>query len=119
VHRRSLALYRALLALRLDHPALGGSEATAGAATAPDAESIVICREAGGERFWIAVRFTSGGSIDMAAAGDAIGMAFPAAAMETVLDTEHGEFAADPAPIRIDRERLLFLRPGAIILKER
>ena len=43
-HAAVLALYRALLALRLDQPALGGSDLTSGDAEAPDEGSIVIRR---------------------------------------------------------------------------
>ena len=42
--RAVLALYRALLALRLDQPALGGSDLTSGDADAPDDGSIVVRR---------------------------------------------------------------------------
>ena len=39
--------------------------------------------------------------------------------LEVVLDTEHGEFAADPMAIDVDGPLVRFTRPGAIILKER
>jgi hypothetical protein len=35
-----------------------------------------------------------------------------------VLDTEHAEFAADPAAIDIDESVIRFQRPGAVILGE-
>jgi maltooligosyltrehalose trehalohydrolase len=116
-HRRSLALYRALLALRLDHPALAGSSATSGAAGAPDDESIVIRRTDGRETFWIAARFKSAGTTDLSTMAVALG-AEPGA-LELVLDTEHAEFAENPAAVDLDGIRIGFQRPGAVILRER
>ena len=60
-HAAMLALYRALLALRLKHEALGASCAPAGDAEAPDSGSLVIRREGQGEEFWIAARLVGQG----------------------------------------------------------
>ena len=118
-HARSLALYRALLALRLDHSALAGSESTAGSAVATDDESIVVRRSDDRGTFWIVARFRSPGTVDLSAASAALGAEVDGRALEMVLDTEHGEFAEDPAAIDLDDARITFQRPGAVILEQR
>jgi maltooligosyltrehalose trehalohydrolase len=119
-HQRSLALYRALLALRRDHPALSGSDDSSGMAFAPDDETIVMRRSDGGTTFWVVCRFTSAGLADLDVAAAA--MELDASRLHTVLDTEHAEFAQDPAPIDIasdgGRTLIRFQRPGAVILQE-
>jgi maltooligosyltrehalose trehalohydrolase len=113
-HRQTLALYRALLALRLDHPALAGSDRTSGSAVAPDDQSIVIRRTDDRETFWIVARFKSGGTVDLAEAADALDVEL--GRLDLVLDTEHAEFAQDPAAIDVDAARITFRRAGALIL---
>ncbi len=114
-HARSLALYRALLALRLDHPALAASDRTSGSAIAPDDDSVVIHRTDDRETFWIVARFRSAGSVDLAASAAALDIRL--GTLELVLDTEHAEFAENPAAIDMDGARLTFARPGAVILR--
>jgi maltooligosyltrehalose trehalohydrolase len=119
VHERSLALYRALLAMRRDHPALSGSDDTSGLAFAPDDETIVMRRTDGRTVFWIVCRFSSAGAADLGAAAAA--MELDAGRLHAVLETEHAEFAQDPAPIDITSEGgtvIRFQRPGAVILQE-
>jgi maltooligosyltrehalose trehalohydrolase len=118
-HRRSLALYRALIALRLDHAALSGGETTAGAAVAPDSESIVVKRTGERETIWMVARFRSAGAVDLEAASVGLDDHGEVGALEVLLDTEHAEFAGDPAPIDADDATIRFQRPGAIILKAR
>ena len=118
-HRRSLALYRALLALRLDHAVLAGGETTSGAAEAPDADSLVLARGADHETIWIVARFRSSGSVDLGAAAEALGIELDAGRLELLLDTEHAEFAGEPAAIDYDGTIVRFQRPGAIILRAR
>jgi maltooligosyltrehalose trehalohydrolase len=118
-HARSLALYRALLALRRDHPALSGSDRTAGAAVSPDDQSLVMRRSDEGETFWVVLRFTSSGTVDLESASAALGSPVEADRLTVVLDTEHGEFAEGPLAIDIDRQTVTFARPGAVILQER
>jgi hypothetical protein len=72
-HGAVLALYRALLALRLDHPALGASHETAGDAEAPNEGSLVIRRAEQGEVFWVAAQMKGRGSIDLARLAEARG----------------------------------------------
>ena len=117
-HGRSLALYRALLSLRREHPALSGSDRTAGTAVSPDDDSLVVRRDEGGAVFWIVVRFRSTGSVDLQAVAAALGVPFEARRLRLVLDTEHAEFAADPMAIDIDERMIRFQRPGAIIFGE-
>ena len=119
-HLRSLALYRALLALRRDQPSLSGSPETSGAAFAPDDETIVMRRGDVRGTFWVVCRFRSAGAIDVGTA--AAGMDVEIGRLQVVLDTEHAEFAAAPAPVDIlstGRATVIhFQRPGAVILRE-
>jgi maltooligosyltrehalose trehalohydrolase len=119
-HARVLALYRALLALRLDEPALGASEGTAGEAWAPDESSILIRRSADESDgvIWIAARFRGTGAVDFSTTPfkrDTLA--------DVLLTTEDAMFAADPMPPQIDAQPdgpiVRFARPGAVILKTR
>ena len=118
-HGRSLALYRALLALRREHPALSGSDRAAGEAVSTDDDTLVMRRSDEGETFWVVLRFTSAGTVDLEAASAALGSPLDADRLTLVLDTEHGEFAEEPRPVDVDRQIVTFGRPGAIILQER
>ncbi len=119
-HLHSLALYRALLALRRREPALSGSSETRGSAHAPDDETIVVRRSEGGATFWIVCRFMSAGVVDLTAAANAMG--HEAGDLRLILDTEHAEFAASPARLDVTLARadasVRFARPGAVILHE-
>ena len=118
-HSRSLALHRALLALRLDHRALTGSAWTSGCATSPDDNTIVVRRSDGGETFWIVARLRSAGTIDLADVAFALSEDLHDSTLDLVLDTEHAEFAESPAAIDMARATLTFQRAGAVILRER
>jgi maltooligosyltrehalose trehalohydrolase len=119
-HRTVLALYRALLALRLDHPALGASGETAGDAEAPDDGSIVIRRADEGEVFWVAVRLRGPGSIDLGPLAEARGEAH--GEWTVLLSTEEPLYALDPQPPQVDRQPegpiVTFSRPGAVIFQK-
>ncbi|CAN5698349.1 malto-oligosyltrehalose trehalohydrolase [soil metagenome] len=119
-HLRSLALYRALLALRRDQPSLSGSAETSGAAFAPDDETIVMRRGDVRGTFWVVCRFRSTGAVDVGAAAEA--MDIEIGRLQAVLDTEHAEFTAAPAPVDIvstgEAAVVHFQRPGAVILRE-
>jgi maltooligosyltrehalose trehalohydrolase len=108
-HRATLALYRALLALRREHPALGGSSRTAGEAWAAGKDSVVVRRTDGGETFWIAVRLRGAGDVRL-----------PDDQQETnlrvQLTTEDPRFALDAQPTRIAGRTVHFARPGAVVL---
>ena len=64
-HVFSLNLYRTLIALRLDHPALGASSDLQGDAVALDDDTIAMRREQGGDVFWIITRFRTSGTADL------------------------------------------------------
>ena len=117
-HGRTLALYRALLALRREHAALAGSEQTHGAAVSPDDDALVMRRAEDDEVCWIVARFRSGGAVDVETAAAGLGTPVDAARLRAVLDTEHAEFTGDPTPIDLDGAVVTFRRPGAIILRE-
>jgi maltooligosyltrehalose trehalohydrolase len=118
-HRAVLELYRALIALRLDHPsALGASNGVAGDAVALDDETIAVRRADGGDVFWVIVRFRSAGVVDLSAATEVRGEA--SAEWTVVLTTEDPLFALDPCPPQVDERRgplIRFERAGAVILR--
>jgi maltooligosyltrehalose trehalohydrolase len=120
-HARVLALYRELLALRRTHDALAASDALAGEATAPDADTLVMRRSNGRETFWVVARLTSAGEVDLTAAAAAMGHDLRGAPLDGVLDTEHAEFAADPQAIDVSAmaaaTSIRFARAGAIVLR--
>jgi maltooligosyltrehalose trehalohydrolase len=121
-HRRTLALYRQLLALRGDHEALRGSGATAADAVASDDQTVVTRRSGTDGTFWIVVRFKTAGEVFLGSAAGALGHDLETTELETILDTEHAEFAADPQAIAVSSPPAVtvrFSRPGAIILRER
>jgi len=115
-----LELYRALIALRLDHPsALGASTGPAGDAIAFDDETIAMRRADGGEVFWVVVRFRTAGVVDLSAATE--GRGETGDDWQVVLTTEDPLFALDPCPPEIDERRgplIRFRRAGAVILKK-
>jgi maltooligosyltrehalose trehalohydrolase len=119
-HGAVLALYRALLALRLDHAALGASDETAGDAEAPDERSLVIRRAARGEVFWVAAQMKGAGSIDLARLAEARGE--PEGTWTVMLSTEEPLYATAPEPARIDSQPegpvVHFTRPGAVIFRK-
>ncbi|HVL67889.1 MAG TPA: malto-oligosyltrehalose trehalohydrolase [Vicinamibacterales bacterium] len=121
-HRRSLALYRQLLALRREYRALAGDNRTAGQATAPDDESLVVRRSDGRDTYWVVARFRSGGTIGLVEAAAALDVDLRGLSLELVLDTEHAEFAEDPPAIGPPAGAgldITFARAGAVILRER
>ena len=119
-HAAVFALYRALLALRLDQPALAASDLTSGDAAAPDDGSLVMRRAEQGKVFWIAARLKGSGPVDLSpfaeARGDDDGK------WTVVLSTEEALFAVHPAPPQIDLQSegpiVHFSRPGAVIFQK-
>ena len=120
-HNGVLELYRALIALRLEHPsALGASTETAGNAVALDDDTLALRRTDGDDEvFWVVTRFRGGGVVDLAAAVAAHEDGSPS--WSVVLTTEDPVFTADPRPPDIDEQRgplIRFARAGAVILRK-
>jgi len=116
-HVFSLNLYRTLIALRLDHPALAASSELHGDAMALDDDTIAMRRAQGKDVFWIVARFRTSGIADLGssvAARDRSG-----ASWQVVLTTEDPLFAPDPRPPVVDPAvpTVRFERAGAVVLK--
>jgi maltooligosyltrehalose trehalohydrolase len=122
-HRRSLALYRALLALRRDHQALAGSDAARAEAVAADQQSVVLRRSDDRETFWVVASLRTSAEVDLVSAAATVGADLRDTTLELVLDTEHGEYTADPLAIDTARPStdttVRFQRAGAVILRQR
>ena len=120
-HRAVLELYRALIALRLDHSStLGASTSVSGEAVALDDETLAMRRADGDEVFWVIARFRSAGVADLSAATEASGDA--GTEWTVVLTTEEPLFAVDPRPLEVDERGgplIRFERAGAVILKKK
>ena len=114
VRARALPRFR----LRLTHPGLGASLDCGGQAFAPDKDSLVIRRVAGGSVYWIAARLLTAGVVDLAPHARVPG----ASQWSTLLTTEDPAFAVDPRAPVVDGTpagpRILFARAGAVILTE-
>jgi maltooligosyltrehalose trehalohydrolase len=110
-HAHSLALYTDLLRLRAAHRALAASEATSIDVSAPDGATIVMRREADGERFLIVVRLEGSGTVGIEHQA--------AAAPAAMFTTEESRYTTDAAPIEVRRSdgglSVTFRRPGAVI----
>ncbi len=121
-HAPTLALYRALLALRLDHPALGGSDERLGEAFAPDADTLIVRRAHGGEVYWIVARLRGGGRVNLATATARHADWDGPTVWDVVMTTEEPLFATDPTPVEIDdlasTPTIRFSRPGAVVLRQ-
>jgi maltooligosyltrehalose trehalohydrolase len=116
-HVFSLNLYRTLIALRLDHPALGASSELQGDAVALDDDTLAVRRAQGDDVFWMVARFRTAGTADLGssvAARDKSGSSW-----QVVLTTEDPLFASDPRPPVLDAAvpTVRFARAGAVILK--
>ncbi len=112
-HATSLALHRALLALRAAYPALQASSTYSCGADAIDDVTIVIRRSQPGTQFLICARLRDAGRVDLRAA------LADGGPWRTLLTTEEAAFASDPQPPRIDLARRVidFSRAGAVIFQ--
>lgn len=121
-HAGVLALYTRLLALRLEHRALGGSLAHRGQAVAPDPDTIVMERSDGSDRFWVIVRLRGAGAVDLARAAGGRLDRTDDNDWQVVFTTEEPMFVADSAPPDVtwqpEGPLVRFARPGAVILKQ-
>ena len=119
-HRTALELYRALIALRLDHQALGASSHRSACAFAIDADTVALRRADGDEVFWVVLRFRSPGTVRLDGAdvfnGD-LGSTWTVA-----LTTEEPLFCLDSQPPDIDLGGdgpiIAFKRAGGVVLRK-
>jgi maltooligosyltrehalose trehalohydrolase len=112
-----LALYRALLRLRREMPALAASTALSGEAVAPDGRSLIVRRPGDPATCWIVscLRDSSVVTLEGVATLPEVPVEW-----EVVLTTEDPRFASDPKPIRMDLSAgpvIGFERPGSVILR--
>jgi maltooligosyltrehalose trehalohydrolase len=109
-------LYRALLALRRDHPALeaGGSHR----ANPADEGTVVLRRTRGPDAMLCVVRLTGAGTVTIDESAPWSGTS--ATPWISVLSTEDPAFSTDPMPPVMDwsggRLVVTFARPGAVVL---
>ena len=107
VHAATLRLYRALLALRREHPALQPGAGARHDCRALDAGTLLLVREARGARLRAVVRLLGAGAVRLCAPG------------MPVLTTEDATFCDDTHPVQMDGATLAFARPGAAVLEDR
>ncbi len=120
-HASIRRLYRELLTLRRDEPALRSGASGRFRAIEIDEESLLLRREAeGGETLWLALRFRGQGTIELTphAGTERVGW-------EVVLSTEDLQFAPEPHPAapRVDltgpAPLITFQGAAAVILRQR
>jgi maltooligosyltrehalose trehalohydrolase len=120
-HRSVLELHRALIALRLDHPALGAGSELEGSAFAVDDDTVAVYRTDGHDVFWTIVRFRSSGRVHLGSVTDATSGA--ADTWEIALTTEEPLFSPDPLPPDVDLNSdgpiIHFKRAGGVILRKK
>jgi len=118
-HRAVLELYRALIALRLEHTALAASDDLAGCAFALDDDTVALRRSDHRDVFWIVVRFQTAGTVRLDAAAD---FDDRGTAWDVAFTTEEPLFSPDPLPPDIDLAAggpvIHFKRAGGVILRK-
>jgi maltooligosyltrehalose trehalohydrolase len=117
-HEATLKFYQALLALRRQEAALHANTPLHFAVEAPDADALLLRRESSADQpLLLVVRLRGSGAVDFSS---------PAAAVpgrdrnwRLLLSSEEESFAHDAAPPRLELGvgRIVFSRPGAVILK--
>ena len=111
MHAAVLALHRALLRLRGEHPSLHASDACRADAVALDNDTVFFTRppRGPGAAFAICVRLRGAGEVHVKDLGHSA----------AALTTEDPAFAVDPVPIRIDGRdgAIAFARPGAVVFQ--
>jgi maltooligosyltrehalose trehalohydrolase len=108
VHAATLRLYRALLAMRREHPAFETGGGARHEARALDGDTLLLARRgAGAAALHLVARLRGAGRV--ALPGQIAGM-------PRVLDTEAPAYAVDPQPAGIAGETIEFRRPGAVLL---
>jgi maltooligosyltrehalose trehalohydrolase len=120
-HASVLALYRALIALRLDNPALGAADETMGDAVALDENTLLMRRHDEEVVYWIVAKLGNRGPVNLDAIPETDGLGH-GGQWEVLMTTEEPLFATDPRPPIIDcsgdSPRIRFARPGAVVLKQ-
>lgn len=120
-HRSVLELYRALIALRLDHSALGAGSEVKGCAFAVDDDTVAVRRSDGADVFWIIVRFRTAGAVRLDSLAEFAGDADNR--WDVALTTEEPLFSANPRPPEIDLNAegpvIHFERAGGVILRKK
>ena len=117
-HASTLRLYQALLKLRRTEPALRASDVGTFEATALDADSLALRRDAETEpaALWLVVRLKGPGTVSLAGQPSALGRRW-----ELVLTTEDPPFSPDASPPDIDLAGpapvVRFARPGAVLVR--
>ena len=111
-----LSLYRALIALRLDHPALGGDDATLGDAAAIGSGGLLVRRHGDEDVYWVVVQLHGAETFTLEADNG------NDSRWEVLLTTEEPAYTADPRMPDVDLTGgapvVRFLRPGAVILRQ-
>jgi maltooligosyltrehalose trehalohydrolase len=112
-HLAVLNLHRALLRLRADRPSLRGSGALSCDATALDADTVMVRRDArAAPATMVVARLRGRGRVDVPALSNG--------GWDLLLDTEDVEFACDSRRPRVDAASgtIDFHRPGALVFGE-
>jgi maltooligosyltrehalose trehalohydrolase len=113
-HRAVLALYRALLQLRREHPALGASDERRGYACACDEDSVIVRREDENAVFWVFVRLRGAGIVRICVDQ----LQIPLTHARVLLTSEDPPFVSAPKPPvwEASAAQVRFQRPGAVIV---
>jgi maltooligosyltrehalose trehalohydrolase len=112
-HASTFALYKRVLALRREHPALQASDRFDGEALAVPPDTVMMRRRNGAEDFLIVARLRGRGPVAVDVE-DGSSRRF-----DIVLTTEEPEFASDPHPPELIAAGVHFHRPGAVVLQVR
>ena len=111
-HAATLRLYKRLLGLRRNEPALRSRERADFALSAPDEATLLLRRTTGEQTVLALVRTKGEGTIDLSAESGSQQSWYP------VLTTEDADFVLDAVPVRIlgSPPIVEFRRPGAAVL---
>ncbi|MCW5977445.1 MAG: malto-oligosyltrehalose trehalohydrolase [Bryobacteraceae bacterium] len=116
-HASTLRLYRRLLQLRRDHPALQSRRREDLYVTAVDEGALAMCRQCGSSALLVLVRTAGRAEIDLSTL--AMADPGPGQTWTLLLSTEDPDFTAQPAPVRLTGTPpvVAFERPGAVVFR--